>query len=136
MAPETPVLTITGKVHRDVEVVIQDLARRVRTQADQIAKLTPPKPSAANVTVVQAGGSSGGGSAVAAASQVTLGLPVPPGDARQYLDGAAIPAYKRVEDFDLLLHDTTVNDVSDTKHGFAPKGGEDVFDEVFLLMGC
>jgi hypothetical protein len=149
--PQTPVLTLEGKVHRDVQVTIEDLARRLKAQETQIANLTTKGGAASSVAVIGSGGSSGGGgSSVASASQVTTGLPVPPGDARQYLDGAALPAYKRVQDSDLLLSDITVNDVSEAKHGFAPKApgdpsvyldgtgaysAADAFDEVFLLMG-
>ena len=43
-----------------------------------------------------------------------------PNDATQYLSGSASPAWKKVQDSDLSLGANTSNNVSITKHGFAP----------------
>ena len=42
-------------------------------------------------------------------------------DATRFLNGAATPAYVQVKDSDLATSDITTNNVSITKHGFAPK---------------
>ena len=48
------------------------------------------------------------------------GLPTPPGDATQFLNGAATPAFAQVTDVDLSLSNTTANDVNFARHGFTP----------------
>lgn len=48
-----------------------------------------------------------------------------PADATKFLNGAALPAYAAVKDSDLALTDITTNNVSITKHGFAPKAPND-----------
>lgn len=51
--------------------------------------------------------------------------PKSPGNAAQFLNGAATPAYAAVTDADLSTTDVTTNNVSSTKHGFAPKSPAD-----------
>ena len=51
---------------------------------------------------------------------IASGLPTPPGDATEFLNGASSPSYAHVKDSDLSLSNITTNDVSITKHGFAP----------------
>lgn len=46
---------------------------------------------------------------------------VTPSDATKFLNGAATPAYAQVKDSDLSTSDITTNNVSTSKHGFAPK---------------
>lgn len=48
-----------------------------------------------------------------------------PADATKFLNGAALPAYAAVKDSDLALTDITTNNVTSTKHGFAPKSPAD-----------
>lgn len=48
-------------------------------------------------------------------------VPPTPGDATQFLNGAATPAYAAVKDSDLATTDVTSNNVTIAKHGFAPK---------------
>lgn len=48
-----------------------------------------------------------------------------PADATKFLNGAALPAYAAVKDSDLALTDITINNVSITRHGFAPKAPND-----------
>lgn len=43
-----------------------------------------------------------------------------PSDATKFLNGAATPAFAQVKDSDLSLSNITTNDVSVSKHGFAP----------------
>jgi len=43
-----------------------------------------------------------------------------PADATKFLNGAAVPAFAQVKDSDLSLSNITTNDVSTSKHGFAP----------------
>ncbi len=47
--------------------------------------------------------------------------PKSPGDATQFLNGAATNAYAQVKDSDLSTTDITTNNVSTSKHGFMPK---------------
>lgn len=49
-----------------------------------------------------------------------------PSDAKKFLSGTLDPAWGDVHDSDLSLSDITTNDVSITKHGFAPKLPNDV----------
>lgn len=49
-----------------------------------------------------------------------------PNDATKFLNGAFAPAWAQVKDSDLSTSDTTSNNVSITKHGFAPKAPNDV----------
>lgn len=51
--------------------------------------------------------------------------PKSPGDAAQFLNGAATPAFAAVTDANLSTSDITTNDVSTSKHGFAPKAPND-----------
>jgi hypothetical protein len=48
------------------------------------------------------------------------GVPTPPTDATEFLNGAASPAFAKVKDSDLALTNVTSNDVSTTKHGWTP----------------
>lgn len=48
--------------------------------------------------------------------------PKSPADATKYLDGAATPAWKQVQDSDLSLSDITTNNATTSQHGFVPKG--------------
>ncbi len=61
------------------------------------------------------GGSGGGGSLV----------PPPPSDATKFLNGAGAPAFAQVKDSDLATTDITTNNLSTSKHGFAPKAPND-----------
>lgn len=54
-----------------------------------------------------------------------LSATVMPGDATKFLNGAVPSAFAQVKDSDLLLSDITTNNVSITKHGFAPKAPND-----------
>jgi hypothetical protein len=47
--------------------------------------------------------------------------PKSPGNAAQFLNGAATPAYAAVKDSDLSISDITTNNVSISAHGFVPK---------------
>lgn len=47
--------------------------------------------------------------------------PKSPADAKQFLNGAATPAFAQVKDSDLSLSNVTTNDVTTSQHGFAPK---------------
>ncbi len=58
-------------------------------------------------------------------SATASGLPTPPSDATKFLNGAATPGYANVKDSDLALTNITTNDVSISKHGFAPKAPND-----------
>lgn len=49
-----------------------------------------------------------------------------PADATKFLNGAAFPAYAAVKDSDLAVTDITTNNVTNLKHGFAPKSPADV----------
>lgn len=49
------------------------------------------------------------------------GLPTSPNDATQFLNGNSTPAFAQVKDSDLAFTDITTNNVSTSKHGFAPK---------------
>jgi hypothetical protein len=49
-----------------------------------------------------------------------------PTDATKFLNGAATPAFAQVKDSDLSLTNITTNDVTSTKHGFAPVAPADV----------
>jgi hypothetical protein len=49
-----------------------------------------------------------------------------PADATKFLNGATFPAYAFVKDSDLALTDITTNNVTNLKHGFAPKSPADV----------
>lgn len=53
------------------------------------------------------------------------GVPASPSDATQFLNGASSPAFANVKDSDLSTSDITTNNVSITKHGFAPKAPND-----------
>jgi hypothetical protein len=50
------------------------------------------------------------------------GVIASPGDATKFLNGTTDPSWAHVTDADLSLSDITTNNVSTTKHGFAPKG--------------
>ena len=52
--------------------------------------------------------------------------PAIPGDATLFLNGATPPAYAAVKDSDLSTSDVTTNNVTSSKHGFAPKAPNDV----------
>jgi hypothetical protein len=86
------------------------------------------------------GGAAGSGTVTHTAGALTLDLPVlgngaadvkigtaiqlvpaTPSDATKFLNGAATPAFALVKDSDLSTSDITTNNVSTTKHGFAPK---------------
>lgn len=60
------------------------------------------------------------GNGTSAVTTVTI-----PADATKFLNGAATPAYAQVKDSDLSTSDITTNNVSTTKHGFAPKAPND-----------
>jgi hypothetical protein len=47
--------------------------------------------------------------------------PKSPGDATQFLNGAATPAYAQVTDANLSTSDITTNNATTSKHGFLPK---------------
>lgn len=49
-----------------------------------------------------------------------------PANAAKFLNGANFPAYAFVKDSDLALTDITTNNVTNLKHGFAPKSPADV----------
>lgn len=73
-----------------------------------------------------------GGTSVATLTGVVLGNGTSaftavtiPADATQFLNGAATPAFAQVKDSDLSTSDITTNNVSSTKHGFAPKSISD-----------
>lgn len=57
----------------------------------------------------------------AAFALAAAGVPAPPSDATKFLNGAATPAFAQVRDSDLSTSDVTTNNVSSSKHGFAPK---------------
>lgn len=61
---------------------------------------------------------------IADASGVLASL-VAPNDATKFLNGAVPSAFAQVKDSDLSLSDITTNNVSITKHGFAPKAPND-----------
>ena len=48
-----------------------------------------------------------------------------PSDTTKFLNGSATPAWAQVTDADLSLSNITTNNVSTTKHGFAPKAPND-----------
>ena len=52
-------------------------------------------------------------------------LPASPSDATKFLNGASSPAFAQVKDSDLSTSDVTTNNVSTSKHGFAPKAPND-----------
>lgn len=51
--------------------------------------------------------------------------PKSPGDAAQFLNGAATPAFAQVKDSDLATTDVTTNNATSSKHGFSPKSPAD-----------
>lgn len=51
--------------------------------------------------------------------------PKSPGDAVQFLNGAATPAFAAVKDSDLATTDVTTNNATSAKHGFTPKAPAD-----------
>jgi hypothetical protein len=50
---------------------------------------------------------------------------VGPGDATKFLNGEVTPVFAQVKDSDLAMSDTVANNVSTSKHGFAPKAPND-----------
>lgn len=51
------------------------------------------------------------------------GLPPPPPDATQFLNGAATPAFAKVKDSDLSISNVTTNNATTAQHGFLPALG-------------
>ena len=68
--------------------------------------------------------SSAPGSLLARGASAWGGL-ASPSDTTKFLNGSATPSWAQVTDADLLLSDITTNNVSTTKHGFAPKAPND-----------
>lgn len=64
-------------------------------------------------------------SGVALVTSGVLSVVTIPSDATKFLNGSATPAYAQVKDSDLSTSDITTNNVSISKHGFAPKSPND-----------